>query len=352
MRKRRFLGTDEDRKAVKVLLKKGQPSWATSRLIALSMGFDSAHSLAGIAEVVGVDVATIKRWLSTYRKEGLKGLLNRGYGIGRPSQLDEEIESFLLGGLKAARWNTAIQAQQDLEKHFGREFNYKTVWVWLKKCAGVLRIPRPVHEKRDSLRAETFKRHFLGILKQQPVSGRRPVKVWFADESRYGLLPVHRRCWTQKGLRPQKRWQTRYDWSYCYGALDVVEGKTIFLQTPTVNLQWTEAFLDQIKKQYPEHEHIVVWDGAGFHPKESFHERVPEGIYIVLLPPYSPELNPIERLWDLIQDQTSNKLWPSIKRLDQVVAEHLREWWENPNRVIQLVGKGWIRSSANATSNP
>ena len=75
----------------------------------------------------------------------------------------------------------------------------------------------------------------------------------------------------------------------------------MFLQTPTVNLDWTEVFLLQIKKQYPRHEHIVDWEGAGFHPKDSFHKQVPIDVHIVLLPPYSPELNPIEKLWDLIQ---------------------------------------------------
>ena len=123
----------------------------------------------------------------------------------------------------------------------------------------------------------------------------------------------------------------------------------MFLQTPTVNLDWTEVFLLQIKKQYPRHEHIVVWDGAGFHPKDSFHEQVPIDVHVVLLPPYSPALNPIEKLWDLIQDHTSNKLWPTIERLDQVVALHLKGWWEDPGRVISLFGNGWIRASANAS---
>ncbi|MGB0413583.1 MAG: transposase, partial [Coraliomargarita sp.] len=76
---------------------------------------------------------------------------------------------------------------------------------------------------------------------------------------------------------------------------------------------------------------------------------IPEDIHIVTLPPYSPELNPIEKLWDLIQDHTANKLWPSIKRLDEVVGLHLQDWWENPFKVISLFGKGWIRASANAT---
>jgi len=313
------------------------------------MGFNSENSNAFISESLGVSEPSVKRWFAAFRKGGIEAVLERKQSPGRPSDLNEEIESYLINGLENARWNTVCQAREELEKHFEQRFKYKTVWYWLKKCAGVFRVPRPVHEKRDSAKAEAFKRSFFGILKSQPVTGEKPVKIWFADESRYGLLPNHRRVWTRKGLRPHKLWQSKYDWSYCYGAIDPVDGKTVFVQTPSVSMEWTQAFLEQIKSQYPDHEHIVVWDGAGFHPKDASHEMIPEDIHILKLPPYSPELNPIEKLWDLIQDHTANKLWPTIERLDAVVGLHLKDWWENPLKVISLFGKGWIRASANAS---
>lgn len=347
---KRYLGSDEERERVKSLLLKEKEGWRKERLIALKMGLSSFNTLEQISEATGRSVPTIQRWLSRYRKEGLEALLRRDYKGRTHSYCDDEIQAYLLKGLQCARWNTVVQAQQELEVHFDRKFQYHNVWYWIKKCAGVLRVPRPVHEKRDPVKAERFKRSFFGRLKSVPVSGEKPVKVWFADESRYGLLPVLRRCWTQRGLRPHKRYLTRYEWSYCYGAIDPVEGKTVFMQTPTVNLQWTEAFLEQIKKQYPDHEHIVVWDGAGFHPDSDEHECIPQGIHTIMLPPYSPELNPIEKLWDLIQDHTANKLWPTIQRLDQVVASLLREWWDDPQKVIGLFGKNWHRVSANASA--
>jgi transposase len=67
----------------------------------------------------------------------------------------------------------------------------------------------------------------------------------------------------------------------------------------------------------------VVWEGAGFHPCDSSHEMIPDGIHIITFPSYRPELKPIEIFWDLIQDHTSNKLWPTIKCMDQVVASYL-----------------------------
>ena len=347
--RRHELGDDQDRLKICELLKGNNPGWKQTRLIALKMGMNPQTNLNSISDATGASVASIKRWFSAFRENGLAAALHRNYGIGRPSGLDEEIEAYLLDGLKNARWNTAKQTQAALVHRFDRDFKYTTVLVWIKKCAGVLRVPRPVHEKRNPSQAEVFKRSFLKRLRELPIPQNRAVKVWIADESRYGLLPNLRRVWTLKGKRPLKKWQSRFEWSYCYGALDVVEGKTVFLQTPTVSLDWTEAFLKQIKKQYPTYEHVIVWDGAGFHPKDDSHAQIPEGIHTIMLPPYSPELSPIEKLWDLIQDHTSNKLWPSIKRLDQVVALHLKDWWENPNQVISLIGKGWLRASVNAS---
>ncbi|MGE9296683.1 MAG: IS630 family transposase [Puniceicoccales bacterium] len=323
--------------------------WRMQRLFALNLGFDSRQRDEDIVEAVGCSRATLHRWFAAYRKGGLDVVLRREYEGGRPLQCDADIAAFLEQGLKAARWNTAVQAQQDLEVHFGRRFYYKTVWRWLKKAAGVMRVPRPVHEKRNPIQAEAFKRHFYGELKALPLAHGRPVKVWFADESRYGLLPNLRRVWTQKGLRPHKKWQSKYQWSYCYGALDIVEGQAVFLQTPTVNLDWTRAFLEQIKTEFPGYEHIVVWDGAGFHPREDDHHAIPESVHTIMLPPYSPELNPIEKLWDCIQDYTANKLWPSIERLDQVIALLLEQWWEEPRRIIKLVGNNCQRATANVS---
>lgn len=344
------MGEQADHQRVKVLLKQDNPSWMQRRLMVLKMSFNPENSIAHIADSAGVGTRSVDRWLALYRNQGLDVVLTRGTDKNRrPSKMDDEILEYLKKGLESQRWNTLVEATEALKGKFDQPFEYKTVWYWVKKCTGVLRIPRPVHEKRDPAKAEAFKRSFLGKLKALPLKGDRPVKVWFADESRYGLLPNLRRVWTTKGNRPHKKWKSEYKWSYCYGAIDPIEGKTVFLQTDTVNLDWTEAFLLELKKQHPEYEHIVIWDGAGFHPKESEHDQIPDDIHIVMLPPYSPELNPIEKLWDLIQDHTSNKLWPSIKRLDEVVALHLKDWWEQPERVVSLFGKGWIRASVNAS---
>jgi hypothetical protein len=108
----------------------------------------------------------------------------------------------LLKGLKNAGWNIAQQARAELSVHFNRSFSYHQVWHWLKKCAEVFQVPRPVHEKRGSKKAEACKRDFQGSLRRQPISGKRPIKIWLADECRYGLLSNLRRVWSLQGRRP------------------------------------------------------------------------------------------------------------------------------------------------------
>jgi transposase len=223
--RRRRLGEPADCQKVKALLKENNPGWKQTRLTALKMGFNSENSNALIAESLGMSDASVKRWFAAFRAGGIEAVLDRKYGIGRPTSLNDEIEAYLMKGLENGRWNTAVPARDELEKHFKRRFKYHRVWHWLKKCAGVLRVPRPVHENRDSAKAEAFKRNFLGILRRLPVTRKKPVKIWFAGESRYGLLPNHRRVWTLKGLRPHKLWQSKYDLNDCYGAIDRVEGK-------------------------------------------------------------------------------------------------------------------------------
>ena len=141
------------------------------------------------------------------------------------------------GRTEARALDTAVEATKELEEHMGRSFAYKTVWRWLKKCAGVLRVPRPVHEKRDSTKAAAFKRDFLERLQGLSVKRGSLVRVWFADESHFGLLPVHRRYWSLRGLRTHKKYQAKYQWSYCYAAIDVVNGELLCMQTPSTNLE-------------------------------------------------------------------------------------------------------------------
>jgi hypothetical protein len=109
---------------------------------------------------------------------------------------------------------------------------------------------------------------------------------------RYGLLPVTRRVWSLRGVRPVCPVQPRYEWAYLYGAAEVGgQAHVEFCYCPSVNLQWSHGFLEQLAARDPEATHVVLWDGAGFHPQDGA-AGLPDNVRLLPFPPYSPEREP------------------------------------------------------------
>jgi transposase len=91
----------------------------------------------------------------------------------------------------------------------------------------------------------------------------------------------------------------------------------------------------------------VLWDGAGFHPQAGA-AGLPENVRLLPLPAYSPELNPMEGLWDQLKDQVCNKVFASLRALEAAMTDFLRPFWEAPERVRDLIGNGWLLARAEA----
>ena len=171
------------------------------------------------------------------------------------------------------------------------------------------------------------------------------------DEHRYGLISVLRRVWSLRGCKPTAPYQTKYQWGYLYSALEVgPDGRAEALFLPTVSLECSRLFLEQLAASDLEAEHIVIWDQAGFH-QTTGPTAVPR-VRILSLPPYSPELNPVEKLGILIKGAIGNTLFPTLRQLEDKICEELNPVWTEPARVRQLIGDGWLLSEANASSNP
>jgi len=171
------------------------------------------------------------------------------------------------------------------------------------------------------------------------------------DEHRYGLMKVIRRCWTLKGHRPNVSHNDRYEWSYIYGAVDIVTGKTEFIYSPTVSLEWSKEFLKQLLSTDPEAIHIILWDNAGFHPEilegelsESvlFFRYSAERERFVPFPAYSPELNPIEPLWNQVKQEIGNIVWSTLEDMETGIDKVLKPFWIDVKQVCSLLGNTWL----------
>ena len=94
---------------------------------------------------------------------------------------------------------------------------------------------------------------------------------------------------------------------------------------------------------------MVIWDQAGFHPQPKRH-AVPARIHLLPLPPYSPELNPVEVIGDVIKDRIANTLWQTLEALETALGEELQPIYESTDRVRQLVSHPWLIKQVNATA--
>jgi putative transposase len=129
--------------------------------------------------------------------------------------------------------------------------------------------------------------------------------------------------------------------------LAVLEGGAQFRFMPSVNLAFSRDFLRQIAASDPAAEPVVVQDQAGFHPRPGA-VGLPARIHLLPLPPYSPQLNPIEGLWDQVQDVACNRRHESLDALEATLTAALRPFWETPARVLSLIHHR-LHAQANAT---
>ena len=199
--------------------------------------------------------------------------------------------------------------------------------------------------------SDQFKRTLARRLWELKVPREKKVRIWTMDEHRYGLISHQRQCWGMRRVRPHAPYRTKYDWGYLATALEVDgkdEGLCVFF--PAVNKEVSECFLEQISKTDPEAVHVVIQDQAGFHLKTGA-EGIPANVLLLPLPPYSPELNPVERVGSLIRTATGNRVYTSLDSMEGAIEKELRPFWTDPQRVGRLVGDGWIRTQVNAISN-
>ena len=120
------------------------------------------------------------------------------------------------------------------------------------------------------------------------------------------------------------------------------------MEVPGVNLDWDRGYLRNLASQEPDTVHILIRDQAGFHLRDG-DPRLPGNVRIIDLPPYSPELNPCEQLWDHIKDELGNRVFKTITALRRALKPILQLWWEDSERVLSLAGRPWLSDQENAS---
>ena len=155
-----------------------------------------------------------------------------------------------------------------------------------------------------------------------PPANTRPVRVFSQDESRFGLLTVRRRRLTARGVQPVGSVQHVFEWFYVYGAVEPTTGDRFFLELPYLNAENFQIFIDLFAHAFPDSLNLLLLDNSGAHTAQRL--TVPENVCLVFLPPYGPELNPIERVWRDLKDALAWLQFPTLGVQQDYVAMLLR----------------------------
>jgi hypothetical protein len=138
--------------------------------------------------------------------------------------------------------------------------------------------------------------------------------------------------WRKKGQRPIVTVQHRYKWTYLYGFVCPESGQTFWLLLPAVAAYVWSAALAEFASALgcgPHKQVVLVIDQAGWHISDEV--VVPDGLHLLFLPPYSPELQPCERLWSLSDEALANTHFANLDALIEAQAERCRKLLELPD---------------------
>jgi hypothetical protein len=166
------------------------------------------------------------------------------------------------------------------------------------------------------------------------------------DEHRVGLIPILRRVWAPCGKRPRAMVRPKYQWLYQVGFVHPEDGRTTFWIVPHLDAKVFAALLAAFVEEHGFNERkrlLLVLDGAGWHTADEV--RAPPGCTLRIQPPYSPELQPAERLWPLSNEPLANRTFTSIGELETVLARRCCEINEMQDHVRRLTFYHWWPST-------
>ena len=172
-----------------------------------------------------------------------------------------------------------------------------------------------------------------------------PVEVWHQDEARVGQQGTLTYVWADKGSRPVAVRDQRRQSAYLFGAVCAERGVGAALVLPQANTDAMSLHLAEISRHVATGAHaVVVLDGAAWH-QTSGRLRVPGNISLLRLPPYSPELNPQENVWQYLrQNQLAHRVFANYDAIVEACCTAWNALMAMPNRIRSIATRSWIKT--------
>lgn len=165
----------------------------------------------------------------------------------------------------------------------------------------------------------------------------------FEDEARFGRISDPRRCWAPAGVRPEVNTQIVREYEYAFAAVSPHDGTLDTLVLPWANTEAMGIFLAEVSQRHPNEFIVMVLDGAGWHRAKRL--QIPNNMKLVSLPAWSPQLNPVEHVWDEVREKwLANRVFDSLEALEGQLVTALTILEMDAQRISSLTGFDWIRS--------
>ena len=168
-----------------------------------------------------------------------------------------------------------------------------------------------------------------------------PLRVMFQDEARFGRINDPKRCWSPKRTRPTVGKQIIREYTYAYGAVSPRDGAADFLILPVMTAVAMKVFLDELARRHDGQYILMIYDGAPCHSPGAL--NIPDTMTVRTLPPYSPQLNPVENIWDDMREKFfANIVFESMDAVENKISEACLHYEENTETVRSITAFPWI----------
>jgi len=163
----------------------------------------------------------------------------------------------------------------------------------------------------------------------------------FQDEAGFGRINKPKLCWCGNGVRPVVPCHRIREYVYAYGAVSPIDGELFSLVLPYANTDCMNMFLEELSKQYSDDYILLVADNASWHRSKGL--IIPKNVEIYPLLPYTPELNPIEQIWDAVREKGfKNELFKTLNHVIDRLSDTLYELRCANNEVKSITHRDWI----------
>ncbi len=167
------------------------------------------------------------------------------------------------------------------------------------------------------------------------------VEIWFQDEIRVGQKNGLVYQWAKRGTRPRQPKDQRYASCYIFGAVCPARDVGAALVMPYADTEAMQKHLDEIAKNVAPKAHaVMLMDGAGWHKSGDL--NIPKNISPMIIPPYSPELNPVENIWQFLrQTYLSNQVFEDYDKIVDACCEAWKRLTNEAGRITSIASRKW-----------